>query len=504
MQEGAGLPMASSETPTQLLDACEAYHRNIALAHLDTPPGSARDARLAEAIIQTQSACSLSSLQESANLGARAAEAQRPALQRLNAWGLGMHVQQRLRPAWNAARSRLNGATCYVGDEALPLQQGFGRMTAERRRDQRAVIESAIVTQLGTVNEAYEAYFEEHRRVAIDLDFNSADGLWSGVSGIDAAAQQDAATEVLEETRELYVDLLTWAVKQRLHLTLSQLRRHDILAMFTFAEYQHYYQPDVLVPAMQACCWHMGLDPNADGRLTWRERPIQFGPPEAVRLQVPEEVVLTHPPVTGVKGAELWASALGRALLCAHTDADLPSVYRLLADPAIADANAQLFAGLVARPDWLRHYLAVWADEDYVLWRRLDRLYRLRRQLGRFLFTRHIYATDSLAGAAETYRDVMMEACCVDYAPEYYLLDVDWHYESVAAVWSQSLAFVLEENLCRQFSDDWFRNPESGDWLRQYWSSALGEPVKDLLERHLEASEWSAALLAEMFGGARS
>ena len=495
--------MASSDTPIQLLDACEVYHRNVALAHLDTPPGSERDARLAEAIIQTQSACSLTALRESASLGARATEAQQPALQRLNAWGLGMHVQQRLQPAWHAARSRLNGATCYVDERALPLRQGFGHMANERRRDQRAAIESAIVAQLGTVNEGYEAYFEEHRRVATDLDFNSADLLWSGVSGIDAAAQQDAATEVLEETREIYVDLLTWAVKQRLRLTLGELRRHDILAMFTFAEYQHYYQPDVLVPAMQACCRHMGLDPNADGRLIWRERPAQFGPPEALGLQVPEEVVLAYPPVTGVKGAELWASALGRALLWASADADLPLAHRLLADPAIAEATAQLFAGLVAHPDWLRHYLAVWADEDYVLWRRLDRLYRLRRQLGRFLFTRHIYSTDSLAGAAEIYRDVMMEACCVDYAPEFYLLDVDWHYESAGAMWSQSLTFVLEENLRRQFSADWFRNPESGDWLRQYWSSALGEPVKKLLQRHLNASEWSAALLAEMLGEAR-
>ena len=254
---------------------------------------------------------------------------------------------------------------------------------------------------------------------------------------------------------------------------------------------------------MQACCRHMGLDPNADGRLMWRERPTHFGPPEACRLRVPDEVVLSYPPVTSVKGAELCAGALGRALLWVHADTDLPLACRLLADPAIAGANAQLLTDLAAHPDWLRHYLAVWADEDYGLWRRLDRLYRLRRQLGRFLFTRHLYTAGSLAGAAETYRDLMMEACCVDYAPEYYLLDVDWHYESVAALWSQNLELVLLENLRRQFSADWFRNPESGDWLRQYWSSALGESAQDLSQRYLNGSEWSAALFAEMLADAR-
>ena len=494
--------MASSDVTRRLLDACKGYHRNVALAHLDTPPGSVRNARLSEAMDQTQSACSLSALQQSASLGARVAGAERPALQRLNAWGLGLHVQRRLQPGWHAAQSRLLGATCYVDEDAIPLRQCFAYMAAERRRDQRAAIESAVVAQLGSLNEAFEAYFEEHRRTAADFDFDSADGLWSAISGTDGDVQQDAAAQVLEETREIYVDLLTWAVRQRLRVTPSQLRRHDVLAMFSFDEYQHYYQPGVLVPAMQACCRHMGLDPDADGRLNWRERAARFGPAEALGLQIPDEVVLAHPPVAGVKDAELLANALGRSMLWVHADAELPLVYRLLGDPTIAGANAQLFGDLVAHPDWLRHYLAVWADDDYSLWRRLDGLYRLRRQLGRFLFTRHLYTADSLAGAAETYRDLMMEACCVDYAPEFYLLDVDWHYESVSTLWSRSLSLVLLENLRRQFSVDWFRNPESGAWLRQYWSTALGEPVNDLLQRHLDTPEWTAAGFAEMLAEA--
>ncbi len=495
--------MASTGSPEQLLDACKTYHRNVALAHLDTPPGRVRDARLAEAMVQTEPVCTVPALRAFANLGANAPEALRPAMRRLTAWGLGMHVQQRLRPAWHAAQSRLQGATCYVDEEAIPLRHAFAHMAAERRRDQRAAIEAAVVAQLGAVNESFEAYFEAHRRTGADLGFDSPDGLWYRIADIDAAAQQETATEVLDATREMYVDLLAWAVKQRLHLPFSQLRRHDVLALFTFAEYQQYYQPGALVPAMQACCRHMGLDPNAGGRLTWRERPAHFGPSEALAPHIPDAVFLAYPPISSLKSAGLWASALGRTLLWAHTYPDLPLVHRLLADPAIADSNAGLLAELVAHPDWLRHYLSVHVDENYRLWRRLDRLYRLRRQLGRFLFTRHLYTTDSLAGAADTYRDLMMEACCVDYAPAYYLLDVDWHYESLTALWSQSLTCALMDTLRQQFAADWFRNPDSGAWLRHYWSSALGESVNDLLQRHLDAPEWTAALFAEMLSEER-
>ena len=247
----------------------------------------------------------------------------------------------------------------------------------------------------------------------------------------------------------------------------------------------------------------MGLDPDADGRLTWRERPAHFGPPEALALHVPDDVILAYPPVSGVKGAELWAGALGRALLVGpRRTRTCLLAHRLLADPAIVRRSACLLAELVAHPDWLRHYLSVHVDENYRLWRRLDRLYRLRRQMGRFLFTRHLYTTDSLAAAAEVYRDLMMEACCVDYAPEFCLLDADWHYESVAALWSQRLALGVVDELRRRFSADWFRNPDSGAWLRQYWSAALGQPVSELLGSHLDDAQWTAARFAEVLAEA--
>ena len=44
--------MAVDNVPEHLLQACVAYQRKVALIHLDTPPGDAREARLAEAMAQ--------------------------------------------------------------------------------------------------------------------------------------------------------------------------------------------------------------------------------------------------------------------------------------------------------------------------------------------------------------------------------------------------------------------------------------------------------------------
>ena len=308
------------------------------------------------------------------------------------------------------------------------------------------------------------------------------------------------ATRLLTDTQEVYVDLLAWAVKQRLDIPLGRLRRHDILALFTFRDYQRYYQPGTVVPALQACLQDMDIDPRADGRLAWRERSAAFSVPEALAVHIPEEVVLGYATVSGVKGAEALASACGRALTWSYTSAALPLIDRLSGDPAVVDSSAQLLTEVLSHPRWLSHYLRVSVDSNYVAWRRLDRLYRLRRQLGRFLYTQHLYSNASLADAQEVYRDLMMEACLVDHPPEYCFLDWDWQYTSVTLWRSWNLSYSLREMLCQHIAEDWFRTPESGTWLRTYWQDALQSPAEKHQEHLLGTATDSAVFLEALVG----
>jgi hypothetical protein len=489
--------MAVDNAPEQWLEACTAYQRDVALAQIDLPPGEPREARLAAARERCAAVCSASALVGLRSQIAEAPAAWQETLQRLRAWGLTVYMQGALQPQQREIQARQRSAMCVVDEESIPLLASFAAMASETRRDRRAAIESAVGEQLGTLNELFEAQFETLRRVVTDLEYPSFEALWHDVTPVEAAAQEDLATRILETTQEVYTDLLHWAVRRRLGIPPGQLRRHDILALFTFAEYQHYYQPDAVVAALRTCLPAMGVDPRVDGRLVLRPRPAAFGPPAALPLHIPDEVVLSYGPVSGLQGAEAYASAYGRALLWAYTSEALPVVKRVLGEAAIATGNAQFLAEMVALPGWLRHYLRVSVDSNYASWRRLDRLYRLRRQLGRFLYTRHLYTTASLAGAPEAYREIMMNACQVDYPAAYYLTDWDWQYSSLAFLRGWALAYALLEIVQQRFAGDWFRNPDAGAWLCTYWHGALGERLEDLLQ-HLHGVAWDAALFAEV------
>jgi hypothetical protein len=478
-----------------LLQTCVAYQRAVALIHLDIPPGDAREARLAEAMAHGAEACTPTAIEALQRLRTEASGAPQEALQRLQGWTLSMYVRSAMLPMQREIHTRQRSAICLVDEEPIPLRASFAAMAAETRRERRAAIEAAVGLQLREFNELFEAQFKALSALVEHLRYPSLEALWTDVLQIEPATLQDVATQILASTQEVYRDLLTWAVRRRLRLPPGQLRRHDILALFTFPEYQAYYQPGTAVTGLQTCLRQMALSPTVDGRLEWRERPAHFGPPEALALHVPDEIVLSYAQVQGLKGAEAFAGASGRALLWASTSPELAPINRALGDPALRESNAQLLAELLADPQWLSQYVGVSVDPNYAAWRSLDRLYRLRRCLGRFLYTRYLYTTGSLAGASEAYRDIMMDACHVDYPQEYYLLDWDWDYTSLTVLRGWSLTAALLDALQEQFAADWLRNPEAGEWLRQYWSSALGERVENLRDRLL-GTTWDAELFA--------
>ncbi len=479
----------------QSLETFIAYHRDVALAGLDEPLGEGREARLVEAIERCSDMCSEPALADLQILIDETPEPEHAAWQRIRAWGLMMFMRTAMLPHRRALQAQQRSLTCRVDDELIPVVSSFAHIAAETRRDRRAAIELAATGQLASLDEPFNAQVNAARDAAGRLGYDSLDHLWGSILGVDLEALQETATRLLQETEVAYTDLLAWAAHRQLRLSTAELRRHDMLTLFTFPDYQKYYQPDFIVPALEASLQDMGIDPQADGRLQWRARDATFGPPDVLAVAIPDEVVLSYCPTGGLQSAHALAGACGQALLWAYTSDELPQPQRLWGHGVTSTGNAQLFADMVAHPIWLRRYAHLNVDADYMSWQRLDRLYRFRRQLGRFLFTRHLNTSESLADAPEAYRDIMMEACHIDYAPAYYLVDWDWQYTSLTFWQGWSVAYTLLDILDEQFGKDWFRNPETGGWLNQYWSTALSHDV-DTLFQNLLGAPWEADLLA--------
>src|SRR5215470_19152254 len=205
-----------------LLQACVAYQSEVALIHLDVPPGDAREARLAEAIAHGAEACTPAAIETLQRLRTEAPGSQQEALQRLQGWALSMHVRNALSPMQREVQTRQRTAICVVDEEPIPLRVSFAAMAAEPRRDRRAAIEAAVGLQLRELNELFEAQFKALSTLPEHLGYASLEALWTDVLQVEPATLHDVATQILAHTQEVYLDLLTCAVRRRLRLPPGQ------------------------------------------------------------------------------------------------------------------------------------------------------------------------------------------------------------------------------------------------------------------------------------------
>jgi hypothetical protein len=116
-----------------ILQTCVAYQRDVALIHLDLPPGDAREARLAEAMAHVAEACTPAAIEALQRLRAEAPSAQQDVLQRLQGWTLSMHVRSTLLPMQREIQTRQRTTVCLVDEEPIPLRASFAAMAAETR-----------------------------------------------------------------------------------------------------------------------------------------------------------------------------------------------------------------------------------------------------------------------------------------------------------------------------------------------------------------------------------
>ncbi len=78
-------------------------------------------------------------------------------------------------------------------------------------------------------------------------------------------------------------------------------------------------------------------------------------------------------------------------------------------------------------------------------------------------------------------------------------MDWDWSLASFAMLRGWSLSYLMLDAIHLQLGDDWFRNPDSGEWLRDYWSTAMGTSVEDLHQRFAYV-DWAPELFADALG----
>ncbi len=296
----------------------------------------------------------------------------------------------------------------------------------------------------------------------------------------------EATDRLLAETEAAHEDLLRWYTRRNLPgVRRRELHGHDLARLLYGSEYLSAFEGDRMVPRISGMVEAMGLDPRADGRIEYdlEERPTKAPRAFCSPIRVPDEVKLVLRPYGGYDDYATFLHELGHALHFAHADPDLPLEFRRLGDNGVTEGYAITLDHLMLLPGFHRRVMGIGDPSEFLRFAAFRELVMLRRYAAKFAYERSLHRTGPEPSLATDYAERLSRATGVRVSEALYLDDVDPHFYCIRYLRAWMMSGALHEKLRERYDEDWFRNPRTGEFLLELWSTGQSEPVETLVER---------------------
>ncbi len=264
------------------------------------------------------------------------------------------------------------------------------------------------------------------------------------------------------------------------------------------------YTKERAVPVCLAALAALGFDLDAEQgiRPDLDDRP-QKNPRACVIASDPPRVVhLITRAQGGLSDYQAFLHEAGHALHYAGCDPELPYTFRKLSrDHALTEIYSFLVESLTHEPGWHAEHFGLGDAEA------ADRA-EATRYLDAFLFRRYgaklayeLAFWEDFANAeahAEDYERLVSGASGFRYPKENYLADMDGGFYSADYLRAWIRAAQVRDSLRRTAGPDWWRSPETGEFLRELFRRGTEPSSEEVAERLGYAPLDTAPLVGEL------
>jgi hypothetical protein len=233
----------------------------------------------------------------------------------------------------------------------------------------------------------------------------------------------------------------------------------------------------------------LGFDLNAQPniKLDLDDRP-QKSPRACVIASDPPKVVhLITRAQGGLHDYQAFLHEAGHALHYGGCDPSLPYIFRRIArDHALTEIFSYIVEAISREPEWHELYFGLspeQARENAEATTFLEALL-FRRYEAKLRFELDFWSRfNGDGGDAETYERLLTQATGVRYRKEAYLSDMDAGFYSADYLRAWIRSAQLREHLVREVGSDWWRNPKTGDLLRDLFREGTKPSSEEIAGR---------------------
>jgi hypothetical protein len=221
----------------------------------------------------------------------------------------------------------------------------------------------------------------------------------------------------------------------------------------------------------------IGLPLEAEGRIELTVEPFPSAGmrPACMAVRVPDRVQILVTPTTSVPGIRTLMREIGRGIHWAYTSRSLPFEFRALGDESVVDAHATVFGGLGRSPTWVRRVTGLEGEPlaAFVRTAAFLELFAVRQMVGRLTFDLELAQSDRPGAMGPRWAELMEEATGFRHDPREYLSGLGQRFGVARRLRARMLAALITTELESTFDEDWFRNPRSGAFLREWFGAGL-------------------------------
>jgi hypothetical protein len=385
-----------------------------------------------------------------------------------------------------------SGAMISVGPRTIAYQRAPIEIANASDRAERHAIDAARAEAAGVEHGPLRRERLQRERELVE-SFGIAEGYvatFEALAGISLDMLGTQCAAFLRDTQSMWEDVLPLFLKRSVGMPVGVATRADALRVFRAAEFDDSFPASGLTSAVRKQLLEMGVDPAADGRITYDldEREGKRSRAFCAPVRVPDEVYLVLRPHGGQSDYTTLLHELGHALHFAHADSGLPFEFRWLGDNSVTETYAMLFDHRMHDPGWLDRYTEL--GKRVASFRRMmafEELHFIRRYCAKLLYEldvyRHAGRWDSLQ---DSYVEQLSGATGFIYRPEDAFIDLDPGFYSARYLRAWQLQALVSDHLTEKFNEDWYRNPAAGPWLTGELLARGQRDTADELARRLE------------------
>ena len=377
-------------------------------------------------------------------------------------------------------------ASVMLDDTQVPVRRLDGMIESEPDRRVRAGLSDMRADAHSVIVPLQLDRLSRWRISAEELGYGSHRQAVQRLSGVNLSATLREARRLLSETRELYETELDHQLARHTDSIGAEPESHDVEWLACMDWLNLPCQESSILNTVRADLSEIGLDLEEGERV---ELTIEAFPGPGMKafcspIRVPDRVVLFVTPTVTPGSCRKLLWEIGEAVHWSRTDPSLPFEYRSIGDRSVAEAHGALFASLALNPDWVRRARRVEESqqEEYLRLASWLDLYALRRLAARLQFDLEVCESDRPGSLGARWAELMYDATRVRHDPRGFLTRLGQRFGSARELRARLLSATLARALEERFDKDWYRNPRSGKFLRQWLAGGLSRDATELSE----------------------